>query len=508
MHLQLDGNGPLHAQLTRALKAAMLGGLGGGTRLPATRLLARELGVSRNTVLAAYEQLHAEGFIEGRVGSGSYVAPQLPVAIPPAVPAPDRIPPQSAYARRMRECHDLGAMPGRVVTGTVHAFQYGVPMTNPMLTTAWSRELAHAALYTRPGYPRAQGLPELREAICDYLARRRGVHASPDDVLIVSGTQQAIALIGHVLIDAGDMVAIEEPHYTAIRKVLQAQGACMHTVPVDRDGMACDAVPQAAKLVCVTPSHQFPTGAVMSLPRRMALLEHAARHDTWIFEDDYDGEFRYDSRPLAALRSLDRHNRVIYTGTFSKALFPALRLGYLIMPPQLRRDFVAAKWMSDFASPGIEQAALAQFIANGGFERHLRRTAQVLKQRRAALLDGLRACSRGRLEIEDSCAGMHLVAWLPERDDADVDALIAHAQGVGLGLYSISPYYLRPQNRAGLLMGYGALSVAEIEEGLALFARCMDDLFPVSAKRSPPPPARRPTRRDHRGRSRALSASR
>jgi GntR family transcriptional regulator/MocR family aminotransferase len=486
MHLELDGNGPLHAQLTRALKAALLAGAAGGARLPATRQLARELGLSRNTVLAAYEQLRAEGFIDGRVGSGSYVSPQLPTAPPPARPREEAIAPQSAFARRMRECHDHTRMPGRRVQGAVHAFQYGVPMTNPTLTTAWARELSHAAQYTSPGYPAAQGLQALREATCDYLARRRGVHARPEDVLIVNGTQQAMALIADVLIDEGDTVAIEEPHYDAIRKVLLAHGARLRPVGVDGEGLRCDELPtEGAKLVCVTPSHQFPTGAVMSLRRRMALLDYAARHGAWIFEDDYDGEFRYDGKPLAALRSLDEGERVVYVGTFSKALFPTLRLGYLVMPPQLRQDFVAAKWMGDFASPGIEQAALAGFIANGGFERHLRRTALELKQRRAALVEGLRACSRGRLEVEDSQAGMHLVVWLPGRGDAEAEALVARARQAGLGIYTIAPYYLQSQDRGGLLMGYGAMSVAEIAQALAIFAHCLDEAFPIDA-----PPAR------------------
>lgn len=510
MELQLDGNGTLHAQLTRALKAAMLAGLV-GSRLPPSRLLARELNLSRNTVLAAYEQLRAEGFIESRVGSGSYVATPLP-AVRPAPPPPPLgdVAAQSARARRVRECFEHGAMPGRDVPGARHAFQYGVPMANPALSSNWARALSHAALYTSPGYPHTQGLLELREATCDYLARRRGVHALPQDVLIVGGTQQAIALIADVLIDPGDVAVIEDPHYFAIRSVLQARGACMRAMDVDGDGMTCDELPRSgAKLLCVTPSHQFPTGAVMSLSRRMALLDYAKRHQAWIFEDDYDGEFRYGGKPLAALRSLDEHNRVIYVGTFSKALFPAMRLGYLVMPPQLRRDFISAKWMSDFASPGIEQAALAHFIKDGAFERHLRRTAHELKARRQALIDGLRACSRGRLRIEDSQAGMHLVVWLPGHGDADVAGLIAHAQGIGLGLYSIAPYYLRPQDRGGLLMGFGAMSVAEIEQSLALFARSLDAVFPVlSAKPPPPSPAPRPTRRIRQGRSRAGSGSR
>lgn len=505
MHLELDGEGPLHAQLTRALKAMMLSGLGDGTRLPPTRLLAQELGVSRNTVLAAYEQLRAEGFIDARTGSGSYVAQPLPATPMPPRPVQGDIGPQSVRARRMRDCHDQSAIPGRAVPGAVHSFQYGVPMANPALTTAWARELSRAAQYTPPNYPPTQGLPALREATCDYLARRRGVHVRPEDVLIVGGTQQAIALVADVLLDPGDVAAIEEPHYDAIRKVLLSRGASMQAVGVDSQGLVVDELAQArAKLVCVTPSHQFPTGALMSLRRRMALLEHASRKGAWIFEDDYDGEFRYVGKPLAALRSLDRDNRVIYVGTFSKALFPSLRLGYLVMPPQLRRDFIAAKWMADFSAPGIEQAALAGFIASGAFERHLRRTAQELKVRRRALIDGLLACSRGRLRIEDSQAGMHLVVWLPGRGDAEVAELVRHAQLAGLGLYSIAPYYLRPQDRGGLLMGFGAMSVAEIEQALALFAQSLDAVFPVvTATRQRQPPVQRTTRRNRRGRSRA-----
>jgi GntR family transcriptional regulator/MocR family aminotransferase len=510
--LRLDGRGAKHAQLTRALRAAMMAGFvgfAGGRRLPATRQLARELGLSRNTVLAAYEQLRAEGFIESRAGSGSYVAPQLPAA--PRPPAPEERPPlapQSHHARRMRECHRPGAIPGLVAPGVMHAFQCGVPMINPALSTAWSRELARAARSAPADYPPTQGLQALREATCDYLARRRGVHASPEDVLIVNGTQQAIALIADVLLDEGDAVAIEEPHYTAIRKVLQAHGARMHAIGVDREGLRCDELPaEGAKLACVTPSHQFPTGAVMSLRRRMALLDYAARHGAWIFEDDYDGEFRYDGKPLAALRSLDEDGRVVYVGTFSKALLPTIRLGYLVMPPRLRRDFIAAKWASDVASPGVEQAALASFIAGGGFERHLRRTALELRQRRAALVEGLRACSRGRLEVEDSRAGMHLVAWFPGRGDDEVAALIAHAERERLGLYPTAPLHLRPHARSGLVMGYSGMSVAEIGQALAIFARCLNEVFPLSARPPRRLPARRPTTRGRPDRWRAAPAS-
>lgn len=476
MYLELDGNGPLHVQLTRALKDVVLEGrLARGARLPPTRQLARELGVSRNTVLAAYEQLRVEGFIEGRVGSGSYVARPLRT-LDGGTAAAAPVPPQSEFARRARLFHDHARIPGRTVPGVRYAFQYGVPMANPALTTVWARELAHAAVYTPPGYPLAQGLPALREAVCDYLARRRGVVACPDDVFIVAGTQQALALAARVLLEPGDVVALEEPHYNALREVMQIHGARLHTVTVDREGLCCHALPcPPPKLVCVTPSHQFPTGAVMSLPRRMTLLDYARRHGCWVLEDDYDGEFRYDGRPLAALRSLDRHGRVLYVGTFSKVVFPALRLGYLVVPPGLRTDFLNAKWQDDFGSPTIEQAALARFIANGGFERHLRRAARALRDRRQVLLEGMRAGAGDRLEIEDSHAGMHLLAWLRGRDRAAGEALVAHARARGLALYPVTPYYLDPPDRAGLLLGFASLTTAEIREAVALLVRCLEE---------------------------------
>lgn len=486
----LDGQGPLHAQLTRGLKAAILQGrFPSGSRLPPTRWFAAELGVSRNTVLAAYEQLRAEGFIEGRVGSGSYVAKPLQAASPAALDLPGRVPPQSAFAERARSCFSRERIPGRAIPGMRYSFQYGVPFINPALTTGWARALSQAARYTAPNYPMVQGLPALREAVCDYLARRRGILAAPDDVLIVSGTQQALALTSRVLLDPGDEAALEEPHYFAIRTMLQMHGMRLRAIPVDAQGLRCDALPvPAPKLVCVTPSHQFPGGAVMSLQRRIALLDYAGRHGSWVFEDDYDGEFRYDGRPLAALRSLDEHGRVVYAGTFSKAIFPALRLGYLLMPAALRSEFVAAKWAEDFGSPAVEQAALANFMRDGSFERHLRYTAKELKQRRAALIAGLDACNGGRLELPDSRAGMHLVVWLRGRTREEGDALVAHARTRGLGLYPISPFYLDPPDRAGLLMGYCGLSGLEIEQAMAVFGNCLDDLFPLASRA----PRRRP----------------
>ena len=476
MHIQLDGSGTLNAQLTRALKSAIFNGrMHAGSRLPPTRSLARDLGLSRNTVLAAYDQLRAEGFVDGRVGSGSFVTPPLQ-APRPSSPRAAPVPPQSTWSRRARALHDHAKLVAP--RGLRYSFQYGVPLTNPVLTSVWARELARAAAYTAPGYPATQGVPGLREAVCDYLGRRRGVQAMPEDVLIVAGTQQAIALTARVLLDAGDDVAIEEPQYFATRRVLQLHGAKLHPVPVDRDGLVVPELPAAApRLVCVTPSHQFPSGAVMSLSRRMALLDYARRNSCWIFEDDYDGEFRYDGKPLAALRSLDEGDRVIYVGSFSKVLFPALRMGYVIMPAGLRTDFIAAKWADDFGSPAIEQAALASFIGNGGFERHLRRSMRTVAERRSVLMQGLQDCSAGRLEIADSRAGMHIAVWLRDKTTAELDAFIAHAGSHGLGLHPIAPAYLTAPGRAGLLMGFAAMSSGEIQQGLAIFARCLDAAY-------------------------------
>lgn len=473
--LQLDGQGPRHAQLTRALKQALSDGcFGARGRLPPTRQLARDLGLSRNTVLAAYEQLRAEGLVQARVGSGTRAAvPRAALAERRPVPFTSR--PQSATARRARSVLDPEApAPGRTLPGTRYPFQYGLPLVDPALTSAWARELARAAAYTSPNYPGTQGLPRLREAICDYLARRRGVVATPADILVVAGTQQAVSLAATVLLDPGDLVAIEDPQYATLRKQLLVHGARLHGVPVDEDGLRCDALPTTPpKLVCVTPSHQFPSGALLSMARRQALLAHARAHGSWILEDDYDGEFRYDNTFVPALRSLDRDGRVLYVGTFSKTLFPSLRLGYLVMPPSLRRDLLAAKWAQDYGSSAIEQAALAAFMESGAFERHLRRSTRTLRDRRLVLLHGLRAMAGGRIEVRDSRAGMHLVAWIRGLDAAATPRLVERGASLGLGLHAVDPHYLQPPDRCGLLMGYCGLSTAQLREALPLLERCL-----------------------------------
>ncbi|WP_424683938.1 PLP-dependent aminotransferase family protein [Frateuria sp. YIM B11624] len=474
MFLELDGHGPRYAQLIRALKSAILEGrMAAGSRLPPTRELALQLELSRTTVLAAYEQLRAEGYIEGRVGSGSFVA-DLPVA---PLPDPRRAEfcTPSRYVQRARMQRDI--RPTRQHYDVRFNLLSTNPLINPTLVNHWSRELARAATHTALEENGSQGLHGLRQQVCDYLARRRGIRASPEDVLITNGAQQAFSLTARVLLDEGDTVVMEDPDYFSAYQAFAAHGARLCLVRTDADGLVCSALPAGSpRLVCVTPSHQFPGCSVLSLSRRLELLRYAAARSCWILEDDYDGEFRYDGQPLAALRSLDGGDRVIYVGSFSKMLFTSLRLGYMVLPAALREDFITAKYLSDLCCPVIEQAALAHFMENGGFERHLRRVRKELMARRKALIEGLRRHAGGRVEIVDTPAGMHVVAWLNGYDHARTDALVAHARSRGLGLYPMAHYVHTPPPRAGLLLGYGRLTTSALQEAMQLFGQCLDEM--------------------------------
>lgn len=466
MHLDLDGNGTLHAQLTRALKEAVLGrGLAAGTRLPATRELAASLGVSRNTVVSAYEQLAAEGYLEGHVGSGNYVAALPMPAAPVARAGRQARAPRLTNCARVATAQRANRPPGRRRAGVRYNLEYGVPLVTPALTSLWRRALARAAEDTDPDYPAAEGLLVLRSAIAGYLGRRRGLAVDAEDVIVTAGVQQAIDLVVRALVAPGDGAALEDPHYQGTRQVLMAAGARIHHVSVDGDGLEVARLPASrVALACVTPSHQFPRGVVLSLRRRLELLRWAGRADAWIVEDDYDGEFRHDGRPIAALKSLDREDRVIYVGSFSKVLFPALRLGYLVVPPPLREPLRATKWLTDRGCPAIEQHALAMLVQSGRFERLLRRSGRILAGRRQALLDGLASHAAGLVEIEGTSAGMHVAAWLPRHRPADVPAVIAAAEAAGVGVHPVSPYFSRPPRRAGLLLGYAGLAERDLAE--------------------------------------------
>jgi GntR family transcriptional regulator/MocR family aminotransferase len=490
MFVELDGDAPLVVQITRSLRAAIVSGtLRPGAALPATRTLAAELGVSRNTVVTAYEQLCAEQLAVAEVGRGTFVAaavtPSSPQRTEGPAPAPAPLHEVSRYAARLR------ALPAPVLRGPQpqlrYDMRYGEPLVDPLLMSSWRRALGQAAMNCRENYPPCIGEAALRRAIAEYVLRRRGVLCDADDVVIVSGTHQAICLLARILLDEGDRVAVEDPGYEASVQALQAGGARLVDVPFDAHGLEVSALPRTGvRMILVTPSHQFPTGAVMSLERRRALLEHADATGSWVIEDDYDGEFRYDGTPLPALRALEAgERRVSYVGTFSKVLFPGLRLGYVVCPRALHDDLVAAKRLDDRGCSSVDQLALAQLMESGAFDRHLRRAAVELRRRRASLLDGLRRHAGDHVVVHDSCAGMHVVGWLPAWPADRVRSLVDLAAERGLGLHSIAPHYRRAPPAQGLLFGYATLSVKQLGAATALLGACLRD---ASRSRAIAPP--------------------
>ncbi len=476
MFLELDGNGDLYAQLARAIKRAVLEGrMPIGTRLPSTRAMAQDLSLSRNTVVTAYEMLHAEQLIESRTGAGTFVA--ATAAARPRAAGAAAVAAQSHYAARLRKLGPLRLRPAAAALR--YDLQYGEPILDLRFVSAWRRALGRAVTRSNLRYAPAAGLLELRQAIAEQVGRRRGIGCSADDVIVVSGAQQAVSLAVRVLVDEGDAVAIEDPSYPLIDMALRAHGASVRSVGVDAAGLMVAQLPAAGvRAVLVTPSHQFPSGAVMSFERRLALLDYADRHGAWIIEDDYDGEFRFNGPLQPALRSLDSAGRVLYVGSFSKVLFPALRLGYLICPPGLRNDLLRAKLLDDLGCPGIAQLALADLIVSGAFERHLRHATAELKRRRAALLAGLAGpCSR-HVTVHDSGAGMHVVGWLRGWTEREVESLVGLALERGVGVQSIGPHFRHQPAPNGLLLGYAALSAKQLSAASALLAACMDEIRP------------------------------
>jgi GntR family transcriptional regulator/MocR family aminotransferase len=480
--IRLRGPEPLHLQIYRALRAAILGGtLPPGSRLPSTRTLAADTGAARNTVLLAYDQLLGEGYAVTRRGSGTYVTAELPdrsleVAGPPAAPLPrgrPRPPRLSHYGARIRDWTVSWEARDAPVP---YDFRYGRPDFAHFPSATWRRLLARRARAVTErdlDYGPAAGAPELREAVAAYLARARGVVCEPDQIVIVRGSQQGIDLVGRILLDPGTRVAFEEPHYPGARAALVAAGARIAPVPVDGDGMdvaALDARARGARLVYVTPSHQFPTGAVMSLARRLALLAWAEREDAYVLEDDYDSEYRYTGRPIESLQGLDRSARVIYTGTFSKVLFPGLRLGYLVLPRTLVRPLTAAKALADAGTASLEQLALADFIRQGHFERHIRRSRARHLERRAALAAALAEHLGDLGAVSGGSAGIHVLLWLRGVPADRTAACIARACEAGVGIYSAAFCFLRPPREAGVILGYSGLAPAAIRTGIRKLA--------------------------------------
>jgi GntR family transcriptional regulator/MocR family aminotransferase len=462
---------PFHRQVYARLRQAILAGtFRSGDRLPSTRDLAEQLGISRTVIVLAFEQLLAEGFVIGRGGSGTYVAEGLSGRRTRASEAPARLRLSRFGAFAASAGSDI-EIPTRHVPALRYDFAYGRSDVDLFPFEAWRRILlrcARAAPVRELDYAPAAGSDALRESICTHLLRSRAVSCDPSQVMIVNGSQQALDLIVRVLIERGDRVAIEDPGYQGTREILRAAGARLHPVAVNRDGLDIDALPDNARLAFVTPSHQFPTGAVLSLARRQALLEWARRRNAVVVEDDYDGEFRYEGQRLESLQGMDADGRVIYVGTFSRTIFSALRIGYLIVPKSLQRAFGAAKWLCDRHTATLEQEALAEFVGSGLYERHLRRVRRRNVAARDVLLGAIQKHLGARAEVTGDGAGAHVVLWLDGRISESNAITTAAAKGVGV--YGISRYFLKAPARAGLVLGYSRIREADIREGIRRLA--------------------------------------
>jgi len=486
-----DTDAPMHRQVYDQIRDAILGGrLAPGRRLPSTRALADELGVSRNTVLAAYDQLFAEGYTEGQVGSGTRVSRVLPEEVLAARTATDarhdtNTDPIASLSEKGRAL--LKAKPRVHRAATRGEFRPGLPEIDRFPWTQWSRMVAkfwrnpprQLVSYGDPG-----GYMPLRVAIADYLRAVRGLVCDPDQVIVTAGAQQAIDLAARALLDPGDKAWIEDPGYAGIRGVLTATETELVPLPVDDEGLVVsEGIKRApdARMAVVTPSHQYPLGAVMSLKRRLELLDWARESGAWILEDDYDSEYRYSGRPLSALQGLDSAGRVIYAGTFSKVMFPAIRLGYLVVPPAMAEPIIRIRRSLDDQTAIVMQPVLTEFIESGHFAAHIRRMRLLYAERQAVLVEAVREHLGDVLEIEPDEAGMHTVAtFKPDCGLADMDVAVAAGEA-GLSLYALSEFYYGPPDRNGLVFGYAGLEPREIRRGVEKLAGVIAGLKPSAS---------------------------
>jgi GntR family transcriptional regulator / MocR family aminotransferase len=452
VELRRDVPVPLHRQVVGSIRDGIRSGrLPVGTSLPPTRTLATDLGVSRGVVVEAYQQLVAEGYLTSRAGGYTQVA-----IGPGRVRAPEEQPPPVPWAV------DFG---------------YGRADVSTFPRAAWLRSVRRV-LTTAPnerfGYLSGRGAPELHEAIAAYLNRVRGTSADPANVVICNGFAQGVALLIRVLADRGATVlAVEDPSPGDVRRTAESAGMRVVGVPVDEDGIRAEALEAGdADAVVLTPSHQWPTGAVTSAHTRAQVIAWARRRGALVVEDDYDAEYRYDRAPVGAMQGL-APDHVVYAGTTSKTLAPGLRLGWLVVPPHLVADVVAAKVAADRGSSVIDQLTFADFLTLGEFDRHMRRMRPVYRRRRDTLLYALRRWLP-HLRPAGISAGLHLVAWLPP--ELDEDGVVQAAARRGVGLYGITPYRVTSTGPGGLLFGYATLSERAITTGIGLFAAAVEDL--------------------------------
>jgi GntR family transcriptional regulator/MocR family aminotransferase len=479
---------PLHQQVYEELRRAILTGrLRPGQKVPSTRALAGSLEVSRTTVTQSYDRLLSEGYLETIVGSGTYVCIQLPDDLlhsaPVAVePNPEPLPAQlSHYGDRLsRTAFRLQPSLDQPIS-----FRYGQPALQQFPIALWRKLLSRYCFANSDWLDYAtdfQGYRPLRQAIANYLSRARAVQCHPEQLILTNGTQQALDLVMRLLINSGDRIGIENPGYLSARRIFLSYGAELLPIPVDESGVMVEKLTQlnsgSLRFVYVTPSHQFPTGSILSLSRRLELLAWAQQHHCLILEDDYDSEYRYQDRPIPALQGLDQNHSVIYIGTFSKVLFPSLRIGYLVVPPPLVSLFAQAKWLSDRQLPTLEQQVLTEFIEAGHLESHIRKMRSHYDQLRQTLVQALNHHFGDRVMIFGEKAGIHVMVKLHSHwSDTEV---IERAAKVGVGLMSAQPHYFNPDGtqhlpledqRGEFIFGYGDLNLEQITIGIDRLAQ-------------------------------------
>ncbi|MEZ4539157.1 MAG: PLP-dependent aminotransferase family protein [Chloroflexota bacterium] len=475
LEINRDDVDPVYRQVYRQLREAILSGaLSPASRLPSSRSMARDAGVARITVVRALEQLAVEGFVESRVGAGTYVASNLPAG---EMQSHVFRPALTDWGRRVRTLHHAN---GPLVDSSRPEidFGFGRSFAERFPYDIWRRLLGRYlstddAMLSR--YGSAAGFYPLRRALAEYLTQSRGVRCTPEEVVIVSGAQQAIDILARLLLEPNDEVLVETPGYRDAYALFQLHQARLVGLPVDNEGLPVDHIPADARprLAFVTPSHQFPKGGTMPLAPRLALLAWAREREAVIIEDDYDGDLRYESSSLAALQGLDEEGRVVYLGTFSKVLFPALRLGYLVLPRALTAPFVQAKELVDRGAPTLTQAAVADFLTEGHFERHLRHLRRLYGDKRTTLVSALDEHLGRRVRYSPVAAGLHVMLYAT--DAVDEGQLVRDAAARGVRVYGGAPYHLERPAPPSILLGFSGLDEDEIVEGVRRLAEAWPD---------------------------------
>jgi GntR family transcriptional regulator / MocR family aminotransferase len=467
---------PIYRQLYDWLRTAITEGrMRPGQRLPSTRSMAAELQISRLSVFNAYEQLHSEGYLEAFAGSGTCVARTIPDDAFCFLAAHKRKGSQRAVVESSPRDVSVRAaallkVPSEVWLHNLGAFRVSLPALDHFPIDVWSDLVArHSRRQSRVimAYGDAMGYLPFREAITEYLSTFRGVRCDASQILVTTGSQQGLQISAQVLLDPKDEVLIEDPGYPGARQAFTSAGAHLLPVPLDGEGMIVSETigrSRRTRVAYVTPSHQYPLGMTMSAARRMSLLNWAVRSGSRIIEDDYDSEYRFGSRPIASLQGLDMHGRVVYIGTFSKVLFPALRLGYVLVPKDLVPAFCAVRDAADIFASTLYQTVLTDFIREGHFGRHIRRMRMLYMDRRTALVNAIQNQLGDILEVIGAEAGMHLVALLPTGTD-DV-SVAKHAAQNGISAMPLSSCYLKPTKRGGLILGYGGVDPRQIQDGI------------------------------------------